>query len=123
MDNYKLQAEQARKAFLTYDYRALARKLHRDPAGPWLQTALFGQPYRISRDTGAIEKWEGAWVSAEGFGETMTLLDLICDSREDRFVLGRYKSLVDFGLMFHRQLLEEDPWANWLPPWDRSQRL
>ena len=61
-----------------------------------------------------MEKWENGWVSAEGFGETMTLLDLVCDSREDRFVLGRYKSLTDFGLMFHRQLLEEDPWANWL---------
>ena len=114
MDNYKLQAEQARKAFLTYDHKSLARKLHLEPAGAWLQTSLFGQPYRISRETGRMEKWENSWVPAEGFGETMTLLDLVCDSREDRFVLGRYKSLTDFGLMFHRQLLEEDPWANWL---------
>jgi hypothetical protein len=113
MDNYKLQMEQARRTFLTYDHRALARKLYQEPVGPWLQAALFGQAYRISRETGIIEKWEGQWVPAEGFGETMTLLDLVCDSREDRFVLGRYKSLVDFGLMLHRQLLEEDPWAKW----------
>ena len=113
MDNYKLQAEQARKAFLTYDHKSLARKLHLEPAGAWLQTSLFGQPYRISRETGRMEKWENSWVPAEGFGETMTLLDLVCDSREDRFVLGRYKSLTDFGLMFHRSLLENktDPVA------------
>ena len=113
MDNYKLQAEQARKAFLTYDHKSLARKLHLEPAGAWLQTSLFGQPYRISKETGRMEKWENSWVPAEGFGETMTLLDLVCDSREDRFVLGRYKSLTDFGLMFHRSLLEEqDSWAD-----------
>ena len=43
----------------------------------------------------------------------MTLLDLLCDSREDRFLSGRWKNTTDFGLMFHRNLNEgkTDPWA------------
>ena len=37
----------------------------------------------------------------------MTLLDMMCDSREDRHLSGRWKSMTDFGLMFHQNLLEE----------------
>jgi len=111
MDNYKIQADQARAAFLTYDHEALIRKHRLEASGEWIRTALFGQPYRISRKTGHMEKWEGKWVPGNGFGETMTLLDLVCDSREDRFVSGKYRNMTDFGLMFHRQLHETDPWA------------
>ena len=40
----------------------------------------------------------------------MTLLDFVCDSREDRFVSGRFKNMADFGRAFHQNLLEErDP--------------
>ena len=111
MDNYKLQAEQARGTFLTYDHDALARKLRLVVSGQWLHTSLFSQPYRISRETAAIEKWEDRWVPGDSFEETMTLLDLLCDSREGRFVSGKFKSMADFGLMFHQNLLEADPWA------------
>ena len=42
----------------------------------------------------------------------MTLLDLICDSREDRFVSGKWKDMAQFGHTFHQNLLEErDPLA------------
>ena len=40
----------------------------------------------------------------------MTLLDFVCDSREDRFISGRFKNMADFGRAFHQNLLEErDP--------------
>ena len=40
----------------------------------------------------------------------MTLLDLICDSKENRFVSGQWKNMADFGHAFHQSLLEErDP--------------
>ena len=111
MDNYKIQADQARAAFLTYDHEKLIRKHRLDASGEWIRTALFGQPYRINRRTGQTEKWEDGWVPGNGFGETMTLLDLVCDSREDRHISGHYRNMTEFGLMFHRQLHETDPWA------------
>ena len=47
----------------------------------------------------------------------MTLLDLICDSREDRYTTKRWKTLTSFGNMFHRDMIESrDPFA------DRIQR-
>ena len=75
---------------------------------------MLSEIYRIHRNTGGISrKIPSGWVVADSYEEVMTLLDLVCDSREDRFLSGRWKSLADFGLMFHRSLLEgkAGPWA------------
>lgn len=112
MDNYKIQANQAREIFLTYDQEALIQKHRLESDETWLYTSLFEIPYRIRRTDGTIRRKEnGLWVDGGSFEETMTLLDLLCDSRKDRFVTGRLKNMADFGLMFHQRLLEKDPWA------------
>ena len=112
MDNYTLQAAQAKKAFLGYDHKALAKKLGVTMTGHWLPCRLWNQSYRLNTADGRIQKWaDSAWTDVISFNETMTLLDLVCDSREDRHIRGAYKNMADFGLMFHRQLLEADPWA------------
>jgi hypothetical protein len=46
-------------------------------------------------------------VDGNSFGEVMTLLDLICDSREDRWLTGRWRSMGDMGMQFQQNLLEE----------------
>ena len=113
-DNYKIQARQARERFLTYDQQKLIRKLGLKADESYLYTVLFGQPYRIHRETGDVERKTGdGWADANTFGEVMTLMDLVCDSREDRFLAGKWKNMADFGLMFHKNLLEgkKDPLA------------
>ena len=52
-------------------------------------------------------------MDANSYEEVMTLLDLVCDSREDRHLSGRWKNMSAFGLQFHQNLLEgtRDPWA------------
>lgn len=108
MDNYALQAAQAKKRFLKYDQQALIEKLGLEADKDWLYTSLLRQPYRIDRRSGDMEKLEaGVWQEGNTHAEVMTLLDLICDSKEDRRLSGRYKSMTSFGLMFHRNLLEE----------------
>ena len=113
-DNYLIQAQQAKACFLTYDAEALAKKLSAKLDAEYLYTTFFGQSYRVSRKTGDIQRLEdGAWRDGNSYEEVMTLLDLICDSREDRHVSGRWKAMQDFGLQFHQKLLEDghDPWA------------
>lgn len=114
-NNYLIQAGMARERFLTYDAEVLIRKLKLQTDGEYLYTRLLAQPYRIRRSTGDVERMEnGAWVDANTFGEVMTLLDLVCDSREDRFLRGRWKNMASFGLLFHQNLLEgqRDIWAD-----------
>ncbi len=114
VNNYAIQAQQAKTRFLTYDQQALIQKFHLKAEDAYLYLSLFSEPCRISRTTGDIQRQTGgAWVDANSFGEVMTLLDLLCDSREDRCLSGRLKNMTSFGLMFHQNLLEDarDPWA------------
>ena len=110
-NNYLLQAAQAKRYFLTYDQDALIRKLGLAYDEEYLYPVLFSRRYRLSRETGDLEREEnGLWRDANTHEEVMTLLDFVCDSKEDRFVSGRWKNMADFGHAFHQSLLEErDP--------------
>ena len=113
-NNYIIQAQQAKRRFTTYDQSRIIAKLKLRHDKEYLYTAMLSEAYRIHRETGEIfRETENGWIPTEDFGEVMTLLDLLCDSRENRFLTGKWKSLTDFGLMFHRSLLEgkADPWA------------
>ena len=113
-DNYAIQAQLARERFLHYDQQALIDKLKLKYDPEHLYTAMLGEPYRIHRITGDIQRYfRESWVDANSFGETLTLLDLVCDSRQDRYIASRWKNMNAFGLMFHTNLLEtaRDPWA------------
>lgn len=112
-DNYLKQAAQAKAYFLTYDQEALIRKLNLAYDEDYLYPVFFSQTYRLNRKTGdLVRQGKHGWEDANTHGEVMTLLDLICDSREDRFVSGKWKDMAQFGHAFHQNLLEErDPLA------------
>ena len=112
-DNYLKQAAQAKAWFLTYDQQALIRKLSLSHDENYLYPELFSTTYRLNRKTGDLERrGKQGWEDANTHAEVMTLLDLICDSREDRFVSGKWRDMAQFGHVFHQKLLEErDPLA------------
>lgn len=116
-DNYRIQAQHAKRYFLGYDQQKLIRKLELQADDRYLYVEMLCKLHRIDRGTGDIQKQEGEnWVAADSHSEVMTLLDLVCDSREDRFISGRWKQMQAFGLMFHQNLLEDgaDPFAQML---------
>lgn len=113
-NNYLIQAAQAKKRFLTYDQGRLAEKFSLDFDEDYLYVNLLCKRYRIDRKTGDMEYREGdTWRDGNSYEEVMTLLDLLCDSRDDRWLTGRWKNMQAFGLQFHQNLLEEqrDPLA------------
>ena len=113
-NNYLIQARQAKERFLTYDQQKLIGKLDLKADENFLYVSMLSQTYRIDRTTGKMEReTESGWADGNSYEEVMTLLDLLCDSREDRFLSGRWKNMSSFGLMFHQNLLEDqrDPWA------------
>lgn len=112
-NNYLIQAGQAKERFLTYDQPRLIAKLGLESDDDYIYVNLLCQQYRVSRRTGDMEKQVGGcWEDGNSYEEVMTLLDLLCDSREDRFVSGRWVSAQTLGKMFHRSLLEKtDPLA------------
>ncbi len=110
-DNYAIQARQAQQRFLTYDQQAIQQKLHLDGDAHYLYPTMLSRRYRLNRATGNLEAWSGdTWADANTFDEIMTLLDLLCDSRPDRFLTGRWKNMAAFGAMFHPW--SGDTWAD-----------
>lgn len=111
-DNYRLQLQQAQQSFLSYDQQAIIRKLKLRYDESYFYPVLLGSQYRLCRSTGSLSRLAGdQWVDANTHSEVMTLLDLICDSREDRCISHRWKDMVSFGQYFHRELQMKDPWA------------
>ena len=113
-NNYLIQAQQAKERFTSYDQEQLIAKLNLRFDETYLYVPMLSEIHRIHRKTGDISRAAtSGWVDSNSYEEVMTLLDLVCDSKENRFLTGRWKSLTDFGLMFHRSLLEgkADPWA------------
>lgn len=113
-DNYAIQSAWAKKIFLEYNQENLIHKLGLDFDAQWLYTRLFDRDYRIDRTSGDMERRDGnAWQDGNSFHEVLTMFDLICDSREDRFLTGRLKNMTGFGRQFHQSLMEEgkDPFA------------
>ena len=99
-DNYLIQANQAKQHFLTYDQQRLIEKLNLQADENYLYIKFLCESYRLSRTTGSLERYHAdAWVDANSFAEVMTILDLVCDSRENRYLSGRWKSMTDFGCL------------------------
>lgn len=106
-NNYALQAQSAKDRFLTYDQAEMIRKFNLEADENYLYVTLLSRRYRVSRTTGDLEKRVGTvWADGNSHGEVMTLFDMLCDAREDRKLSGRWKTMQDFGLLFHTGLLE-----------------
>lgn len=105
-DNYAIQLANAQKFFLTYDQEKLIKKFRLQSDENHLYITMFHTPYRLNRHTGKLERFAGDWQDANTFGEVMTLLDILCDSRDDRYLTGQWASTQQFGKHIHTGLLE-----------------
>ena len=107
-NNYLIQVQQAKVRFLTYDQQKLIRKFDLKHDEQWFYVNLLRKQYRLHRFTGDLQRCSGgSWEDANTFEEVMTLLDLLCDSRDDHWLTGRWQNMQTFGLQFHQNLLED----------------
>ena len=108
-NNYAIQAEQARKLFCAHDLDAVARAHGLRTDADFLYLHLLSEDYRVSRSSGHIARREGeAWLPADGFDETLTIFDLLCDAKPGRHAAGTWRTTLDFGGQVHRGLLENE---------------
>ena len=117
VNNYMIQAAQAKRRFLTYDQQKLIEKFRLRSDEAYLYANLLWRCYRIRRDTGDMEyRTRDGWADGNSYDEVMTILDLLCDSREDRWCTGKLASMASFGRLFYRSSSGEkpDPAARWI---------
>ena len=107
-DNYRIQMQNAQRFFLTYDQEKLIRKFRLKADDDFLYLTMFSSPYRLNRHTGELERFKEDWEDANTFGEVMTILDILCDSKDNRYLTGKWMSTQMFGKYFHSGLLEPE---------------
>ena len=108
VNNYLIQAQGAKQRFLGYDQEKLIKKFGLRYDEDYLYVKLFDCRYRVCRKNGDMARFEGeSWVDGNSYEEVMTILDLLCDSRDDRHLGGAWQNLQSFGMQFHQRLLEE----------------
>ena len=90
VNNYEISAARAAEIFLRYDPAAMAAKfgLPRDADHSYL--TFVSAPYRVSRRTGLVERLGGAKPAPAGFNESLTIYDVLCDSKPGCRLSGRY---------------------------------
>ena len=113
-DNYAVAVTQAKKLFLGYDQQELIGRCQVNYDETYFYLYFLGFDYRICRKTGDMERFaKGQWIGANSFGEVMTILDWLCDSRADRYITGRWVNIVSHKSYFHGNLQDDigDPYA------------
>lgn len=90
-DNYQITLVRTRELFLKYDQQAIIDRFSLNADERYLYLTFVARPYRIERATGAIEFLKDRWLPA-GHGDGMTIYDILCDSKPDARVSGRFQN-------------------------------
>lgn len=105
-DNYQIMFERTRASFLKYDQEKMIERFQLDADERYLYLTFVARPYRIERATGAMEYRKdenpraervanecaaGVWLPA-GHEDGMTIYDILCDSKPDARVSGRFQN-------------------------------
>lgn len=109
VDNYQIQAAQAKKLFLQYDQTELIQRCKLQFDKDYFYFSFLSQRHRLCRHSGDLQRCRaGLWVDANSFGEVMTILDWLCDSKPHRYPTGRWINVVSQGHYFHNNLQEDE---------------
>ena len=114
VDNYKIQAQQAKNLFLTYDQPELITRCKLRFDDDFFYTKFLNEEYRICRNSGDMERFcDGIWEDGNSHAEVMTILDWLCDSRPDRYITGHWVNITSQNHSFHNDLQQDtrDPYA------------
>lgn len=85
-DNYERTRNEMRSEFLKYDQSAMLRRLPVTWDEEYIDLPFLGMPCRIGRKTGVVE-FNG---EEAGFGLSMTVYDLLCNSKDGCRLSGRF---------------------------------
>lgn len=114
MDNYQIAMGQAQKLFASLDGNAIQKRWNLPGDEAYLYPVMLGSTYRLRRRDGFLQRQEsGIYQDANRFDDVMVLLDLLCTNTVPVPMTGSLKSTQQFGMQFHRNLLENtcDPLA------------
>lgn len=90
MSNYEITKKRVQKEFVHYDHEKMIQKFHLENDENYLYMNFLNRRYRIHRISGKVEWLEKETVQEAGFNEVLTLLDVLCDSKEGGIASGEF---------------------------------
>lgn len=94
ISNYDVAREQAQKLFLTYDITPLVKKYGLAQDSHFTYISFLGTPYRISKQTGRVDRLSGNMPTQANYNETMTIFDVLCYAKRDASLAGEFCSVM-----------------------------
>ena len=86
MNNYEKMLSDACRRFTTYDMAALAARPGVEDEGDFLKTRFLGENALLDKKSGAVT----VGGRKADFGETLSILDWLCDGKPDAKAAGDY---------------------------------
>lgn len=95
--NYEITKIRARGDFLKYDQQRMIEKFRLRNDEAYLYIRFAGRNYRVERRGGMVEWSEDDFVHVEeaGFNEAMSIYDVLCYSKENCRLSGRFSKLLN----------------------------
>lgn len=95
MSNYETMQNSMQIRFLKYNQESMIEKFHLDRDGDNLYIRFCGRMYRISRRSGKVTWSEDGFLNCidAGYNEAMSIYDVLCDSKENCRLSGRFCTL------------------------------
>lgn len=92
LSNYEKMRNQMRGEFVKYNQEKMIRKFRLDFDADYLYLEFVGRSYRIGRRSGIVEWSEDGIQSVKeaDYNESMTIYDVLCYSKEDCRLSGKF---------------------------------
>lgn len=90
--NHEITKNNTKKLFLEYDQEKIIKKWNLPHDEDYLYINFVGKKYRVNRLSGDVEELDtkGDFVREAGFSETLSIFDVLCYSRDDCFLTGKF---------------------------------
>lgn len=91
--NYDVTRDRVEREFLKYDQDTMIKKFHLVHDVDYLYLRFVACDYRVDRKTGRVERLPE--LVHAGFNETMTIFDVLCESKPDCRLSGQFVRVND----------------------------
>lgn len=93
--NYEQMKIQMQTHFLDYDQETMIRRFGLNADEAYLYLNFVNRPYRVNRRNGRVEWSENGFVDvhAADYNEAMSIFDVLCCSKEDCRLSGKFVSV------------------------------
>lgn len=93
--NYDVTRDRVEGEFLKYDQESMIEKFHLVYDENYLYLRFLSCDYRIGRKTGRVERLDERGPVHAGFNETLTIFDVLCESKPDCGLSGEFVRVND----------------------------